>query len=99
MKWQIFYDDETVVSDSDMRWENAPAQGILFILEYMDNNNKMVHMGMDYYFMRDGTIISTGISALHTHLELGIAAGVIKFGRWCPDDVWKRVHDVVFPPN
>lgn len=98
MKWQIFYDDETVVSDLDMIWEQTPTQGVLFVLEYIQNN-KMVHMGMDYYFIRDGTIISTSLVGLHTHLELGLGAGAIKFGRWCPDDVWQRVHNVVFPPN
>ncbi len=98
MQWQIFYDDETVVSDLDMMWEQAPTQGVLFVLEYLDSN-KMVHMGMDYYFIRGSTIISTSLVGLHTHLELGLVAGTIKFGRWCPDDVWQRVHDVVFPPN
>ncbi len=99
MIWEIFYDDETVVSDLDVTWTNAPSQGVLFVLEYMENNNKMVHMGMDYYFMRDGTVISTNLNGLHSHLELGLGAGAIKFGRWCPNDIWQRVHDVVFPSN
>ena len=59
----------------------------------------MIHMGADYYFIRGDTIIDCSLKDLHQHIVLGIPSGVMKFGRWCPDDVWDRVHARVFPPN
>jgi hypothetical protein len=99
MRWEIYYDDESVVSDLDVVWEDAPNEGVLFILEYYPDDRKMVHMGMDYYFMRYNTIISCSLADLHTHLSLGFAPNAVKFGRWTSDEIWNRVHDVVFPPN
>jgi hypothetical protein len=96
MSWKIYYDDETVVVNKDMKWEDLPAHGVLFVLHYQKDGNKQIHMGADYYLMRKDTIMSFQIKDLHEHLLLGIGKGAVKFGRWCPDDVWKRVHDKVF---
>jgi len=98
MLWQIFYDDETVVSDLDMTWENAPLYGVLFVVEHNPDLTRNVHMGQDYYIMRNNTIISFNSYDLARHIELGINPRSCKFGRWTPDDVWTRVHDTVFPP-
>lgn len=96
MLWKIYYDDESVVTDENMRWEDAPPHGVLIILHYQSNGKCQVHMGHDYYLIRDYTIISFHIKDLHEHLLLGILKGAIKFGRWCPDNVWQRVHNKVF---
>lgn len=96
MLWKIWYDDESVVASEDMKWEDAPPYGVLIILHYQKDNKKQVHMGSDYYLRRDNTIISFHIKDLHDHILLGVPKGAVKFGRWCPDDVWERVHDQVF---
>lgn len=96
MLWKIWYDDESVVTDEDMKWEDAPSRGVLIILHYQTDTKKQVHMGADYYLMRSNTIISFHIKDLHDHISLGIPKGAVKFGRWCPDDVWKRVYNQVF---
>jgi len=92
-KWRIWYDDETTF-DGD--WKDAPVDGVLFVEDWT-NNTKLVHMGSDYYLMREGTIMSFRTSDLHQHLILGIDAGALKFGRWTTNDVWQRVHAQVFP--
>ncbi len=99
MDWIIHYDDETFVTSSGVAWRDTPSYGVLFVQEINPSGSNLIHMGMDYYFKRDGTIISCGLQALHEHLVLGINAGVMKFGRWSPDDVWNRVHDRIFPSS
>lgn len=96
MVWEIYYDDESVISSSGIRWHDAPSRGVLFVLETDEIGKRMVHMGMDYYFMRNDSIISCHPLALHEHLLLGIDPGAMKFGRWSPNDVWKRVHGKIF---
>ncbi len=96
MSWKIYYDDESVVTSEDITWEQVPSYGVLIIREYPQEGTPQAHMGFDYYLMRQGTIISFSIKDLHDHLLLGIPQGSIKFGRWCPDDVWRRVHDQAF---
>jgi hypothetical protein len=97
MKWEIYYDDETVVNDEDVAWHDCSAHGVLFVLEYLPNDKKMVHMGMDYYLMRDRSLMSFSGNSLNEHLLLGIDKGAIKFGRWAPNDVWERVQNKIFP--
>ena len=93
MQWRIWYDDETVFEGA---WKDAPSNGVLFIEDWI-GKTKLVHMGSDYYLMRDGTIMSFRLADLHQHLVLGLDAGSIKFGRWTSNDVWQRIHKKVFP--
>lgn len=95
MLWKIYYDDETAITSEEMNWEDLPPHGVLFVLHYQKNGHKQIHMGSDYYLMREKTIMSFHIKDLHEHLLLGIKRGAVKFGRWCPDDVWQRVHNRV----
>lgn len=97
MGWQIFYDDETIVSNLDMVWEDAPLYGVLFVLEDFPDRTKLVHMGMDYYMKRGSTLISFSEGDVKMHMELGIPVRSAKYGRWAPDDVWQRVYNLVFP--
>ncbi len=97
MSWEIYYDDETIVNSSGVSWGDAPSDGVLFVLEIGPSGSDLIHMGMDYYFVRDDTIISCDLTALHSHMLLGFDSGVVKFGRWAPDDVWQRVYDRIFP--
>ena len=94
--WEIYYDDERVISSEDMSWEEAPAYGILIIMHYQPDGIAQVHMGSDYYLMRDNTVISFNPQDLYQHLLLGIKKDAVKFGRWCPDDIWHRVHCKAF---
>lgn len=94
--WKIYYDDESVITSDDMSWKEAPLYGVLFVVEHYGDGKQMVHMGMDYYINRDGSVISFGENNVKMHIELGIPARCAKYGRWAPNDVWQRVHDIVF---
>jgi hypothetical protein len=106
MGWSIHYDDESIFSDKNGSWHEAPCYGVLIIIEdrtweepdsVTGEYYKLVHMGSDYYLLRNEQIISFGIKDLHQHLDLGIAPHSIKYGRWTDNDVWTRVHNKVFP--
>lgn len=97
--WVIYYDDETVVTSEDSSWTGAPPFGVLIVVENNGGGKKAVHMGMDYYMMRDDTIMAFGDGSLPGHLLMGIPKGAMKLGRYAPKDVWQRVHDRVFPPE
>ena len=68
---------------------------VLSVLEWK-SDNKTVHMGIDYYLMRDGGIISFSERSLHQHMTLGLDPKVIKFGVWTSDEIWERVHGRIF---
>ncbi len=97
MGWKIYYDDETVVADTDMAWVDAPLYGVLFVVEDYPDQTKLVHMGMDYYLKKGPNVISFSEISAKMHMELGIPARAAKYGRWAPDAVWQRVHDAIFP--
>lgn len=96
MDWKIYYDDETIKTSDNYKWEKICNYGILIIMHYPKKGRPQIHMGQDYYLMRDNTVISFGLKDLHDHMAQGINKGAIKFGRWAPDDIWQRVHDKVF---
>jgi len=108
MGWTIYYDDESIFSDADGTWYDAPTYGVLFVQEdrTWDARNpvtseyyKLIHMGSDYYLLRDNTIMAFREKELYQHLELGIDPHSLKYGRWTDNTTWKRVHDRVFPLN
>ncbi len=96
VSWKIWYDDSHVVSSEESSWEDAPEDGVLIVMEYFPDEKQMVHMGADYYMMRDDTIIDFSLVHLDRHLKHGIPKGSMKFGRWATDEMWARVHEQVF---
>ncbi len=90
---KIWYDDETTFEGN---WKDAPAYGVLFIEDWL-SETKLIHMGADYYLMRDGSIMNFRLKDLHQHLVLGIEPGALKFGRWTSNEIWQKVHKRVFP--
>ncbi len=94
--WKIYYDDESVITNDDMSWEDVPLYGVLFVVENYTERRRIVHMGMDYYMKKNNTIISCNDGNIKMHIELGLSARCTKFGRWAPDDIWDRVHNIVF---
>lgn len=98
-EWLIYYDDETTFSSEDGTWADAPAYGVQIISERCILEGtpvKMMHMGMDYYLLRDGTLMSFSEVDLKDHLFLGIDRAAIKFGRWTTNEIWTRIRDRAF---
>lgn len=95
-RWTIYYSDKIILTQEDMAWEDCPSSGVRMIMEHLDNGRAMSHMGQSYYFMRGSTIISCSLMDIHDHLQIGISSGNIKFGNLIRDEVWDRVHEIVF---
>ena len=95
MLWIIYYDDGTTFSDEDGTWYAASPYGIQIIMDYMPET-PLVHMGHDYYLMRNDTIMSFGDSSLRQHIIAGIESNAMKFGLWTDNDNWNRIHERVF---
>ena len=93
MSWTIWYDDGTSFSSESGSWDDAPVDGILFVLETFEDGRKLVHMGSDYYVLKDGDIMD--FSAVHLERHLREVPGW-KFGRWASSEVYAKAHEKVF---
>ena len=87
--FKIFYADKSIITSNDMDWHKAPAYGVIAIRE-----DKMIHMGVDYYLMKNGTIINFSIKDLHQHLLDGLLPGAIKFGQWINDKDYNEIIEM-----
>jgi hypothetical protein len=84
MRWAIYYDDGRVFTSDDGSWADAPADGVLFVLEqHGDRVNTL--SGNDYYYLIDDTVAATG-DAGPLLRKLGF-----KFGRWTSHKVYEAV--------
>lgn len=98
--WIIYYDDETTFTSKEGDWTEAPSYGVLFVVVDRAKPGKtLVHMGQDYYLKRNDVIYTFNERNLHEQMILGMESNCMKIGRWCPNDVWERTHDKIFPPN
>jgi hypothetical protein len=84
--WRIYYDDRRIFSSDDGDWNDAPTDGVLFVIQKL--GDKVATMsGSDHYVMLDGTdIIATqDIGPLLRKL------GFIKFGRWTTIKTYEEI--------
>ncbi len=82
MRWRIYYRGGRVFSSEDGPWRDAPADGVLAVVEII-GERRTIRSGGDYYRLADdGTVVvhETSDAILHAigHTELS----AIKFG-WC----------------
>lgn len=73
--WRIYYDDGRIFDSTDGPFEQAPSDGVLFIIQKI-GDKVYTHSGGDHYFMVDGDIVSTA--------DIGplLRQWGVKFGRW-----------------
>lgn len=101
MRWAIYYDNNSIFNSEDGKWEEAPIEGVLVVVE-KTNDRVVTHTGGDFYYLieEDNTIVSTDDSAT---LLRGIGLpgrnnyGCIKFGRYTSNSkmnkILKDVHN------
>ena len=77
MRWRIYYADDSAFGSEQGGWEEAPGDGVLFVVaDYGDRVER--HSGSDFYAMLDDTIASTqDITPILRH-----KAPWLKFGVW-----------------
>ena len=89
MRFKIYYDDLSTFSSEDGPWDEAPADGILYVVSWVDGK-KDILSGADFYFLHDGAIGSTSdLGPLQRKL------GFIKFGRWTSHKNMERAAQMV----
>ena len=90
----IWYDDGAVRKGStEEDWESFPKHGVLFVKEPNRKPNSLVHMGMDYYWLEGGQVLSCNRMDVDRYLERPQGMRCVKFGRWGLDSLWKKFHD------
>lgn len=98
----IFYDDETTVDSDTCSWDDAPAEGVLAVVEII-GDKRTVKSGGDFYRLcPDGTVVAeedwrTLLTQVgRKDLE---PLSTIKFGRYVSNSkmerVMKRVRSVL----
>ncbi len=93
--WEIWYDDGSRLSSEQTEWNDAPPDGVLFVLETFEDGKKQVHMGADYYLMlEDGTIVDCTAAHMERHLRRLLPQ--LKYGRWSGNEIWEKAHEEVF---
>ena len=94
LKWIIYYDDGSTFSNRDGRFEDAPSDGVLGIIERDDQVGYVIYYGKDFYFKIDDETIGM-TDDIGPFLRL---LGVIKFGRWTGrkawDDSWAKMVEL-----
>ena len=74
--WAIFYDDGSMFSSEDGAWQDAPSDGVLFVLCKKGDVIETVS-GSDHYVLLDDETIATTPDLGPLLRKWGV-----KFGRW-----------------
>lgn len=95
--WRIWYADGTSISSRESSWEDAPDDGVLFVMVYRDGGYRMTMLGNDWYF-RAPDIHGFGMIYGHqngdTKAEIlrRYPGAVIKRGKWVSDEHMEKVN-------
>ena len=75
-RWALYYDDGRIISNEDCAWDDAPLDGVLFVLS-KKGDKVTVQSGGDFYYPEDDVVVATAdLNPLLRKLRF------IKFGRW-----------------
>lgn len=88
MRWRLYYDDGSTYGSEDGPWELAPADGVLFAVEWVDDQ-KRIYSGHDFYLNDGGLGYTDDLGPLLRKL------GVVKFGRWTSHKTLEAVRKVM----
>lgn len=89
--WAIFYDDGSMFSSEDGKWEDAPSDGVLYVLCKRGDVVQTLSGSDHYILLDDETVADTD--------DLGplLRKWGVKFGRWTThakmEEIGRRVAD------
>lgn len=87
--WKIYYSDATIITPSQMNWEDAPTDGVIVVLLFFKSPHPAAPRarlhGYDYYW-KNGNVFGFSRS------KPEYAQGSIKKGVWVSDEIWKWVN-------
>lgn len=84
--WIAYYDDGTERSSHEQSWGELPVSGILAVVEFYDDNSRVIHHSRDYYVLDDGK--AYGTNNIHPYL---MKLGTVKYGRWSKDSLFSSI--------
>jgi hypothetical protein len=83
--FRIWYDNEKKFEGVGVEeWNALPKHGVLVVLD-----NKLWHMGNDYYWYEGGQVKSCRRTDIDMYLERDDGIRNVKFGRWADHHVWQ----------
>lgn len=92
LSWCIYFDDETTFSSLDGSWEEAPTDGVIFVVLRSGERTEFLS-GADYYvrFEDDGSVAATGDIGPLLRRRPPLSADAIKFGRYTSNQRMERI--------
>jgi hypothetical protein len=105
-QWRIYYDNGTTFDDQDGSPEDAPAHGLIAIVQRNDEVGRTVTNGWDYYYYNTDPKgegwWGCEIHGLLDRLFHNLPVSAVKQGRTATTDVWhsvfqKAIDDPDFP--
>jgi hypothetical protein len=93
--WRIYYDNGQVFGSEDGPWADAPAEGVLAVVE-SNNGALTIHSGHDFYQFDDDSIVMRDERTLLHSIGL-LEMTPVKFGRYTSsskmEKVFRRIHE------
>jgi len=80
----IYYDDGSTYSNLNGRFEDAPPDGVLGVIEKDEQHGYVIYYGKDFYYKIDDDTVGM-TDDIGPFLR---TLGVIKFGRWTGRKKW-----------
>ena len=93
LRWVIWYDDGSTYSSDDGAPETAPLDGIQGIREWDDEGTTARYLARDYYEWTGDGWRCGDLSDLEKWLRHDRPQ--LKYGRWAPHGVWRRISAAV----
>jgi hypothetical protein len=79
LHWRIWYVDGTCFSSKDGPWEAAKSDGVVAVVQALNDEPPDVQIGTPYYWKFDDWVCRVWDPTLYLR-----QTGLVKFGRWAP---------------
>lgn len=103
--WKIWYNDSSTFDSTQGPWEQAPAEGVIAVVEYFDEADpntgihyENLHQGADYYAF-DGKHFSLREDDPESGNHSNKLKGPIKTGAWASDADYQAITDQAINDN
>lgn len=93
MKWKIYYEDGSTFSDEDGTIEEAPARGVICIVQADGSLGRRFELDEDFYVWSEAVGWKQGWTAMNIFglMDFLIELGLVKFGRMTDDQNYQAI--------
>ena len=93
IRWRVWYDDGAIYASDEHSWADLPDDGVLVRIIYYADGTKQIQQGTDYYYeaphFSGEPVLGAGMDK--DEIEKRYPGAIIKRGRWCPDEFYKKI--------